>query len=134
MALKAKPTTGVPYATPPPAARVRVGPGGARETRTMKAGIFLNGSGAILVLTSHDSLEDKDFVRKLRDKGVEKYIAFEVSPDLVHKHYGGRFRSVMEDLKQEDDLRVMDFDGQRIFQRFSFDEMGEPSFHEPEAG
>jgi hypothetical protein len=96
----------------------------------MKAAIFVNGSGAILILTSHESLYDDVFRRKLRAKGIEKYIAFEVPIELVKERYGNHYNVVVEDLKQDDDLRVMDFDGRRVFQRFSFKEMGQPMFRE----
>ncbi len=96
----------------------------------MKAGIFLNGSGAVLILTSHESLSDPALGHKLLSKGIEKYIAFEVPVSLVEKRYGTHFTAVLGDLKQEDDLRVMDFDGRRIFQHFSFKEMGTPTYHD----
>lgn len=96
----------------------------------MKAGVFVTGSGPILILTSHDSLDDPQLGRKLAAKGIEKYIAFEVSTDAVRDRYGRHYEVVMNDLKQEDDLRVMDFDGRRIFAKFSFKEMGQPTFHE----
>lgn len=97
----------------------------------MKAGIYLTGSGPILIVTSHETLSDPTLQRKLLAKGIAKFIAFEVPLDAVRSKYGQHFEVVMNDLKQEDDLRVMDFDGGRVFARFSFREMGEPMFHEP---
>jgi hypothetical protein len=44
----------------------------------MKAGIIITGSGTILFLTSAESLEAPDFVKALRAKGIDKYIAFEI--------------------------------------------------------
>jgi len=96
----------------------------------MKAGIFFSGSGPILIVTSHESLTDPTLVAKLHAKGINKYLAFEVPIDLVRQRYGNHFQVVMNDLKQEDDLRVMDFDGRHIFAMFKFAEMGQPTFHE----
>jgi len=96
----------------------------------MKAFIFLNGSGAVLIVTSHDSHTDPTLLRKLEAKGITKYVCFEVPIDAVRQRYGGHFDVVMGDLREEDDLRVMDFDGRRIFDLFSFKEMGQPYFHE----
>lgn len=96
----------------------------------MKAGIFFTGSGPVLILTSYDQLNAPSLVRKLEAKGISKYIAFDVSTDVVKQRYGSQYEVVMNDLKQEDDLRVMDFDGRRIFLNFSFREMGPPTFHE----
>ena len=97
----------------------------------MKAGIFFTGSGAVLILTSHDSLSDPGLCEKLQAKGIDKYIAFEVPISMVQNRYGTHYKTVMNDLKQADDLRVMDFDGRRVFDRFSFGEMGQPTYHEP---
>jgi hypothetical protein len=36
----------------------------------------------------------------------------------------------MNDLKQEDDLRVMDYDGHHVFNSFSLEELEAPIYHE----
>jgi hypothetical protein len=75
---------------------------------TMKAGIFFTGSGPILILTSYDSLSEPSLVDKFRAKGIKKFIAYEVPVESVKQKYGTHYDVVMGDLKQEDDLRVMD--------------------------
>jgi hypothetical protein len=96
----------------------------------MKAGIFFTGTGPILILTSYESLDDPNLVEKLALKGIKKYIAFEIQEDLVKERYGKHFNVILGDLKQEDDLRVLDYDGHHVFYNFSIDEMGEPIYHE----
>jgi hypothetical protein len=96
----------------------------------MKAGIFFTGTGPILILTSYESLDDPNLVEKLALKGIKKYIAFEIQEDLVKEKYGKHFNVILGDLKQEDDLRVLDYDGHHVFYNFSIDEMGEPIYHE----
>ena len=96
----------------------------------MKAGILFTGSGPILVLTSYDSLLDKNLVEKFRVKGIKKYIAYEVPVETVREKYGIHYNVVMSDLKQEDDLRVMDYDGHHIFNCFSLRTLGEPVYYE----
>lgn len=98
----------------------------------MKAGIFFTGSGPILVLTSYSSLTDPDFVKKMTAKGIKKFIAFEISVDLARQKYGHHYNAVMNDLRQEDDCRVVDFDGHHVLYEFSFKEFGSPIFHEQE--
>ena len=97
---------------------------------TMKAGIFFTGSGPILVLTSYDSLSETNLAEKFHAKGIKKYIAYEVPVELVKKRYGTHYDVVMSDLKQEDDLRVMDYDGHHVFYSFSLKELGKPIFNE----
>lgn len=96
----------------------------------MKAAIIFSGSGPILIFTSHESLTERKFIEKLRGKGIRKFIAYEVPAELVKKKYGREYDLVMNDLRQEDDLRVMDYDGHSVMNKFSFDEMGEPTYVE----
>ena len=96
----------------------------------MKVGIFFTGSGPILIITSYESLTSPDLIRKLAAKGIKKFIAFEVDEALARQHYGIHFDTTLSDLKQEDDLRVLDYDGHHIFRTFSFKELGKPVFYE----
>jgi len=98
----------------------------------MKAGIFFTGSGPILILTSYDSLTSPDLVTKLSAKGIKKFIAYEVTEEGAREKYGTHYDTTMRDIKQEDDLRVLDYDGHHIYSEFSFKELGHPVFYEPE--
>lgn len=97
----------------------------------MKAGIIFTGSGPILILTSYDSFTKKELVEKLQAKGINKFMVRELPIDLVKQRYGQHFNVVLKDLKQNDDLRVLDYNGHNIFYTFSFKEMGEPIYYEP---
>ena len=96
----------------------------------MQAGIFFTGTGPILILTSYESLDDPKLVEKLALKGIKKYIAYEIQEDLVKQKYGKHFNVILSDLKQTDDLRVLDYDGHHVFYNFSLNEIGEPIYHE----
>ncbi len=96
----------------------------------MKAGVIFTGTGPILILTSYGSLNDPKLVEKLRVKGLTKLIMAEVSLDLVKRLYGNHFNVVMGDLKQTDDLRVLDYNGHNVFYNFKFSDLGEFVYHE----
>jgi hypothetical protein len=96
----------------------------------MKAGIFFTGTGPILILTTYGSLNDPLLVGKLEQKGIRKFIAYEVPENMVREKYGQQFKIILGDLKQTDDLRVLDYDGHHVFYNFSLSELGEPVFHE----
>ena len=51
--------------------------------------------------------------------------------ELVKNKYGARFDEVINDVKQTDDLRVLDYNGHNVFYNFSFAHLGEPFAHEP---
>jgi hypothetical protein len=97
----------------------------------MRAGIYFTGSGPILLLTSYESLTNANLVTKLATKGIKKFIAFEVPVESVKEKYGHHFAAIMGDLHQEDDLRVLDYDGHHVMSKFSIKEMGQAMFHEP---
>ena len=96
----------------------------------MKACILFTGTGPILVLTSYEALTDPYLVEKLMTKGIKKYIAFEIPIQKVKDRYGLHYTVVLNDLSQTSDLRVLDYDGHHVFYNFSFEEMGDPTFHE----
>ncbi len=97
----------------------------------MKTSIIFTGTGPILILTSYESLTHPAFVEKLAAKGIKKFIASELPVEKVKKQYGEHFDIVMGDLHQEDDLRILDYNGHNILRNFSFTEMGTPIYYEP---
>lgn len=98
----------------------------------MKTFLLMTGSGSLVILTSHNTIEDAPLLEKLHAKGINKFIAYQVPYDLAVQRYGGHFNVVANDLHESDDLRVLDYDGQRAFNLFSFAELGEAQHHEPE--
>lgn len=96
----------------------------------MKAGIIFTGTGPILILTTYASFADAKLIEKLSLKGIKKFMAYEVPVEVVKKKYGQQFDVIMKDVKQSDDLRVLDFDGHKIFYSFSFTDLGDPFQHE----
>jgi hypothetical protein len=97
----------------------------------MKAFLIISGSGPMAILTSHDSVEDAVLLKKLQAKGIEKFIAYAIPLELARQRYGRHFDLVCQDLNETDDLRVLDYNGQRAFALFRFDELADPILHEP---
>jgi hypothetical protein len=91
----------------------------------------MTGSGPLIILTSHGSIENSVLLDKLMAKGIDKFIAYEVPFDLASQRYHGHFDIVANDLHETDDLRILDYNGDRAFKLFSFSELGEPHLHEP---
>ena len=96
----------------------------------MKAGILFTGSGPILMMTSYESFSDPKLIKKLKEKGIKKYICYEVPIEVVKQKYGNHYNIVMEDLRQSDDLRVVDYDGSHVFYGFDFNKLGKPLYHD----
>jgi hypothetical protein len=92
----------------------------------MRAYLIFTGSGPILVLSTYPKLTDERLVSKLRYKGIDKFIAYEVDLEAVKTRYEHSFANISKDLEKEQDLRVLDFNGHQIMTNFALDELGDP--------
>ncbi|MDX1593653.1 MAG: hypothetical protein R3298_05345 [Gammaproteobacteria bacterium] len=98
----------------------------------MKIFMLYTGSGPIVIMTSYDSVEDAHLLEKLASKGIHKFIAHEIPLDLARDRYAAHFENVQRNLDETDDLRVLDYNGERAFRLFRFDELGESTLREPD--
>lgn len=98
----------------------------------MKAYFMFTGSGPIVILTSYNSIEHPELLKILDSKGIQKFVACEVPEELARARYGTHFDIVCKSLQESDDLRVLDYSGQRAFAKFKFKELGPPIYHEKE--
>ncbi len=90
----------------------------------MRTFMLLTAGGPMVIMTSFRSATEQDLLKKLKDKGITKFIAFEIPIELAQQRYGSHFKFVHQDLHETDELRVLDYNGDRVFQLFSFDELG----------
>jgi len=97
----------------------------------MKVAMLFTGSGPIVILTSHESVTDTILLEKLRAKGIGRFLAYELPLDLAKERYGGHFATVLNDLHETDDLRVLDYNGERAFALFRLNELGSPVIYDP---
>ena len=94
--------------------------------RPMRAYLLFMGSGPILLLSTYPKLTDQRLIEKLRYKGIDKFIAYEVDLDAVRSRYEHSFVNVAKDLEKEEDIRVLDFNGHQIMANFALGSLGEP--------
>ena len=94
--------------------------------RPTRAYLLFMGSGPILLLSTFPKLTDERLVSKLRYKGIDKFIAYEVDLEAVRDRYGDSFENVARDLGEVEDMRVLDFNGHQIMANFSLDELEAP--------
>lgn len=93
----------------------------------MRSFLLLTETGPVLLLTRHASITEDRLVQHLEGKGIGKFIAFEVPVSKVHRLYGVPFEVVANDIDRGRDMRILDYNGQHIFSRFNFDELGAPT-------
>ena len=66
-------------------------------------------------------------VSKLRYKGIDKFIAYEVDLALSRERYVRLLRQrSLRDLDGVEDMRVLDFNGHQIMANFSLKALGDP--------
>lgn len=92
----------------------------------IRAFLVVTGSGPILLLASYPELTDDRLVSKLRYKGIERFIAYQVELDAVRARYPTSFEQVSAELSGAEDARVLDFNGHQIMANFSLEQLGEP--------
>lgn len=97
----------------------------------MKAFMLFTGSGPLVVLTSHEAITAPSLLAKFGAKGIDKFIAYELPLATAKERYGGHFEVVLRDLHETDDLRILDYNGERAFRLFRLTELGQPILHEP---
>ena len=91
-----------------------------------RAYLIFTGSSPILVLSTYPKLTDERLLDKLRYKGIDKFIAYQVDLEAVEDRYADAFTRVMDDLEGAEDIRVLDFNGHQIMANFSLDALGDP--------
>jgi len=103
----------------------------AEEGNKMKAYFLFTAGGPLVILTSYESVIAPELLARLASKGIEKFVASEVPVELAMARYGAHFEAVCRDLHESDDLRILDYNGQRAFLNFRFSELASPIYHEP---
>jgi len=99
----------------------------------MRGVLVFSGTGPLLILSSYPTVDHPELVAKLRAKGLRKFIAYEIRTDHCKDLYGSTYRDIVADLEAKDDMRVLDFDGHRIFLNFSLRELGPAFVYEEDA-
>lgn len=97
----------------------------------MKAYFLFTAYGPLVILTSYDFMTNPELLKRLESKGITKFIAHEVPLEAARSRYGVHFDIVCQDLHQSDDMRVLDYSGERAFRNFGFRELGPPIYYEP---
>jgi hypothetical protein len=100
----------------------------------MKVMMLLTAGGPMVIITSAERPLDKGLISELHDKGIDKFIAYEIPVDLAKEKYGAHFQAVANDIHETDKLHVLDYSGDRAFKLFRFEDLGPPTRYEAPPG
>ena len=92
----------------------------------MKTAMLVTDCGPVLLSTSCGSLAKLGFAQALRDNGIDKFIACEVSLDRCRRLYPHHLGEQRDGLHDEPPVDVLDADGRRIVSKFPFAWVGVP--------
>ena len=92
----------------------------------MRAYLVFTETGPILLLTSCATMTENGLLAALEERGIKKFIAYEVPVDAVHRMYGVPFEVVASDIERGHSMRVLDFNGPHILDTFSVQDLGRP--------
>lgn len=96
----------------------------------MRAYLVFTETGPILLLTSCATITEDRLLEALEERGIVKFIAYEVPVDSVHRLYGVPFEVVESDVRRGKPMGVLDFNGPHILNTFSMHDLGRPIPHE----
>ena len=71
-------------------------------------------------------MDNPELIERLKHKDISKFIALEIPLQLARDRYAQHFETVLSDVDETDELRVLDSVGSRAFNLFSLKELGEP--------
>lgn len=89
----------------------------------MKAYVIFSSREPVLIVT-RQAIRSRAILNQLGRVGIHKFIAREVPVDHLRSQYGRQFEIIEEALRKGSDLRVLDFNGRRIFKNLPFSEFG----------
>ena len=90
----------------------------------MRAYLIFTHTGPILIMTSCSCVTEESLLENFQHRGIEKFIAYEVPVDSLHRLYGVPFEVVASDLERGNAMRVLDFNGPHILDTFRLSELG----------
>lgn len=91
----------------------------------MKTYVLFSPKEPVLIVT-RQTIRTEAVLNQLARVGIHKFIAREVPVSYVRNQYGQQFDIIQEALQKGGDLRVLDFNGHRIFRNLPFSELGPP--------
>lgn len=97
----------------------------------MQSLLIFSASTPILILSTFDDPGDPGLAEKLGNMGFSRFIAFEVPREKTEQIYGVRFDQIRDAIHDQDDIRVLDYNGSTTFQNFSVDDLTLQLKHEP---
>lgn len=87
--------------------------------------LVMTEGGPILVVILGSDVERSVLQSELQRRGYEKFISWVVPSDDVREKYPDRFDVIATLLDADQPLRVLDYDGQRVFRSVSLERLGD---------
>jgi hypothetical protein len=86
----------------------------------------------MIVMTRRAAVTDGRLVDALDQRGISKFIAYEVPLDRLRNRYGVPFEVIEADVIAGKELRVLDYKGSHVFESISLAELNGCIRHDPQ--
>jgi hypothetical protein len=90
----------------------------------MTALLVFTESQPLLVMVSRAAVSDGRLEESLNNRGIKKFIAHEVPLEYLRNEYGRAFELIEADIRNGEDIRVLDSRGSHIFSKVRFADLG----------
>ena len=98
--------------------------------RKRKAYLLFTSTKPVVILTSYNSVEHPELLKKLKSKAIVKFIAYEVSIESIKTMCGKDSDIVHKCLRGSEDSKILDYSTLSASRKFSLNELSAPIFHE----
>ncbi len=95
-----------------------------------KAFLIQTAAGPTIILTRYDSFREPGLISALARTGMQKFEAHEIPLKAVTEAYREHYSHLCTDPKENDELIVLDNDGERVYTNISFKDFGHPTYYD----
>ncbi len=92
---------------------------------TMTALLVFTETQPLLVMASRAAVSDGRLVQGLKNWGINKFMAHEVPLDHLRQEYGLAYEMIEADLRNGEEMRVLDSKGSHVFAKVDFADLGQ---------
>jgi len=97
--------------------------------------LIFSTSTPILILSTFPEPDSGGMAQKLSNMGIDKFVCFKVPIERSKEIYGLRFKQIHDAIEDEQDIRVLDYNGFTAFKNFDVNEIEMVcKYQSPESG
>lgn len=89
----------------------------------MQTYLIFSTSTPILVISTFPSPDSPGFIERLTEMGIDRFVCFRAPLGKAREIYGMRYEQLADEIEEENDIQVLDYNGFTAFKNFDIDEL-----------